>query len=153
MQDIIRELEKKREAARQGGGRKRIDKQHAKGKLSARERIELFLDPGTFEMAFIDGYKFPRFFFFVFVPLIRSGIGVAAFFCFMFSWVELLLAKTLTAVEAKPIAATRPVMSTGRRRVSAAWRMAALWRRWKPTCTTPWLASAAATMACPSRMS
>jgi hypothetical protein len=35
-----------------------------------------------------------------------AGIGVAAFFCFMFSWVELLLAKTLTAVEAKPIAAT-----------------------------------------------
>ena len=34
-----------------------------------------------------------------------AGIGVAAFFCFMFSWVELLLAKTLTAVAAKPIAA------------------------------------------------
>ncbi len=33
-------------------------------------------------------------------------MGVAAFFCFMFSWVELLLAKTLTAVAAKPIAAT-----------------------------------------------
>ena len=30
------------------------------------------------------------------MPLIASGIGVAAFFCFMFSWVELLLARTLT---------------------------------------------------------
>jgi len=49
MQDIIHELEKKREAARRGGGQKRIDKQHAKGKLTARERIDLFLDPGSFE--------------------------------------------------------------------------------------------------------
>lgn len=67
------------------------------------------------ETAFIDGYKFPRFFFFVFVPLIRSGIGVAAFFCFMFSWVELLFARTLTTTEAKPIAATmtRTVSATG----------------------------------------
>ena len=49
------------------------------------------------------------------MPLIASGIGVAAFFCFMFSWVELLLAKTLTAVEAKPIAAimTRTVSASG----------------------------------------
>ncbi|MGH6945524.1 MAG: carbohydrate ABC transporter permease, partial [Geminicoccaceae bacterium] len=58
------------------------------------------------EMAYIDGYSFPRFFVRIFMPLIRAGIGVTAFFCFMFSWVELLLAKTLTAVEAKPIAAT-----------------------------------------------
>lgn len=67
------------------------------------------------ETAFIDGYKFPRFFFFVFIPLIRSGIGVAAFFCFMFSWVELLFARTLTTTAAKPIAATmtRTVSSSG----------------------------------------
>ena len=46
-------------------------------------------------------------------PVAGIGLGwmawtwqTAAFFCFMFSWVELLLAKTLTAVEAKPIAAT-----------------------------------------------
>ncbi|MEM9146562.1 MAG: carbohydrate ABC transporter permease [Pseudomonadota bacterium] len=58
------------------------------------------------ETAFVDGYSFPRFFLKIFLPTIRSGVGVAAFFCFMFSWVELLLAKTLTAVEAKPIAAT-----------------------------------------------
>ena len=58
------------------------------------------------ETAFIDGHSFPRFFTRIFMPAIASGIGVAAFFCFMFSWVELLLAKTLTAVEAKPIAAT-----------------------------------------------
>ena len=42
----------------------------------------------------------------IFTPLIASGIGVAAFFCFMFSWVELLLSRTLTTVDAKPIAAT-----------------------------------------------
>ena len=58
------------------------------------------------ETAFVDGYSFPRFFVTVFLPTIKAGVGVAAFFCFMFSWVELLLAKTPTAVEAKPIAAT-----------------------------------------------
>ena len=58
------------------------------------------------ETAFVDGYSFPRFFVTVFIPNIKAGVGVAAFFCFMFSWVEMLLAKTLTAVEAKPIAAT-----------------------------------------------
>ena len=57
------------------------------------------------ETAYVDGYSFPRFFIKIFIPTIKAGIGVAAFFCFMFSWVELLLAKTLTAVEAKPIAA------------------------------------------------
>jgi glycerol transport system permease protein len=58
------------------------------------------------ETAYIDGYSFPKFFVKIFMPLIASGIGVAAFFCFMFSWVELLLARTLTSVDAKPIAAT-----------------------------------------------
>ena len=58
------------------------------------------------ETAYVDGYSFPRFFFKIFLPTITAGVGVAAFFCFMFSWVELLLAKTLTSVEAKPIAAT-----------------------------------------------
>ncbi len=67
------------------------------------------------ETAFIDGYSFPRFFGVIFLPLIRSGIGVTAFFCFMFSWVELLLARTLTTTNAKPIAATmtRTVSATG----------------------------------------
>jgi glycerol transport system permease protein len=58
------------------------------------------------ETAYVDGYSFPRFFVTIFIPNIKAGVGVAAFFCFMFSWVEMLLAKTLTAVEAKPIAAT-----------------------------------------------
>ena len=49
MHDIIRQLEKKRELARLGGGQKRIDSQHKKGKLTARERIELLLDPNSFE--------------------------------------------------------------------------------------------------------
>ncbi len=57
------------------------------------------------ETAYIDGYSFPKFFVKIFMPLIASGIGVAAFFCFMFSWVELLLSRTLTTVDAKPIAA------------------------------------------------
>ncbi|GLT11157.1 carbohydrate ABC transporter permease [Sulfitobacter porphyrae] len=57
------------------------------------------------ETAYIDGYGFGRFFIKIFMPLIASGIGVAAFFCFMFSWVELLLSRTLTTVDAKPIAA------------------------------------------------
>ncbi|MSO68964.1 MAG: acyl-CoA carboxylase subunit beta [Alphaproteobacteria bacterium] len=49
MQDIIAKLEAKRAAARLGGGQARIEAQHAKGKLSARERLELLLDPGSFE--------------------------------------------------------------------------------------------------------
>ena len=67
------------------------------------------------ETAYIDGYSFPRFFVRLFMPLIASGVGVAAFFCFMFSWVELLLARTLTSVAAKPIAATmtRTVSASG----------------------------------------
>jgi len=67
------------------------------------------------ETAYIDGYSFPRFFVRIFMPLIASGIGVAAFFCFMFSWVELLLARTLTSVDAKPISATmtRTVSASG----------------------------------------
>src|SRR5437763_1248036 len=67
------------------------------------------------ETAQFDGYSYPRFFVKIFMPLIASGIGVAAFFCFMFSWVELLLARTLTTVNAKPIAATmtRTVSAAG----------------------------------------
>lgn len=67
------------------------------------------------ETAYIDGYTFPRFFVRIFIPLIKAGIGVAAFFCFMFSWVELLLARTLTSVNAKPIVAimTRTVSAAG----------------------------------------
>jgi glycerol transport system permease protein len=67
------------------------------------------------ETAYIDGYSFPRFFTMIFIPLIRSGVGVTAFFCFMFSWVELLFARTLTTTAAKPIAAimTRTVSASG----------------------------------------
>ena len=49
MHDIIQQLEEKRAKARLGGGEKRIAAQHAKGKLTARERIELLLDEGSFE--------------------------------------------------------------------------------------------------------
>lgn len=67
------------------------------------------------ETAYVDGYSFPRFFLTIFLPLIKAGVGVAAFFCFMFSWVELLLARTLTSVDAKPIVATmtRTVSASG----------------------------------------
>ncbi|MBP2314347.1 carbohydrate ABC transporter permease [Azospirillum soli] len=67
------------------------------------------------ETAYLDGYSFPHFFVKIFTPLVASGIGVTAFFCFMFSWVELLLARTLTSVDAKPIAATmtRTVSAAG----------------------------------------
>jgi propionyl-CoA carboxylase beta chain len=49
MQEILKQLEEKRAAARAGGGKKRVDAQHAKGRLTARERIELLLDPESFE--------------------------------------------------------------------------------------------------------
>ena len=49
MQAILEELERKRALARMGGGQARIERQHAKGKLTARERIDVLLDPGSFE--------------------------------------------------------------------------------------------------------
>ena len=49
MTNKFAELEERRAAARLGGGEARIKAQHAKGKLTARERIELLLDPGSFE--------------------------------------------------------------------------------------------------------
>ncbi|AIB14570.1 methylmalonyl-CoA carboxyltransferase (plasmid) [Azospirillum argentinense] len=49
MQEILAKLDAMRSGARLGGGEKRVAGQHAKGKLTARERIELFLDEGSFE--------------------------------------------------------------------------------------------------------
>jgi propionyl-CoA carboxylase beta chain len=49
MKDILEQLEQRREEARLGGGQARIEAQHSKGKLTARERIELLLDEGSFE--------------------------------------------------------------------------------------------------------
>ena len=46
MKTILDRLEEKRAQARAGGGQRRIDSQHSKGKLTARERIDLFLDEG-----------------------------------------------------------------------------------------------------------
>jgi glycerol transport system permease protein len=67
------------------------------------------------ETAAIDGWSFPAFFVRLFMPLVAGGIGVAAFFCFMFSWVELLIARTLTSVDTKPIVVTmtRTVSAAG----------------------------------------
>jgi len=61
------------------------------------------------ETAFIDGYSFPRFFTKIFFPLVAPGVGVAAFFCFTFSWIELILAKALTVTNAKPVVVTLTV--------------------------------------------
>jgi len=49
MYEIIRQLEEQRARARAGGGRKRVDAQHERGKLTARERIDLLFDPDSFE--------------------------------------------------------------------------------------------------------
>jgi propionyl-CoA carboxylase beta chain len=49
MKDVLVELERRRQTARQGGGQARIEAQHKRGKLTARERIEIFLDEGSFE--------------------------------------------------------------------------------------------------------
>ncbi len=49
MQDVRKKLEEKRESARLGGGLKRIEAQHQKGKLTARERLDVLLDPDSFE--------------------------------------------------------------------------------------------------------
>ena len=67
------------------------------------------------EMARIDGHRFSYFFLRVFLPINRGAIGVTLFFCFMFSWVELLLARTLSGSEAKPIVVvmTRTVSASG----------------------------------------
>src|SRR6185437_6517296 len=49
MKDILERLEARRAEARLGGGERRIDAQHKRGKLTARERIELLMDKGSFE--------------------------------------------------------------------------------------------------------
>ena len=49
-QEKIKELVERRSSARMGGGQKRIDAQHAKGKFTARERLAMLLDEGSFEM-------------------------------------------------------------------------------------------------------
>ena len=49
MKSVIDQLDERRAQARLGGGQPRIDAQHAKGRLTARERIELLMDEGSFE--------------------------------------------------------------------------------------------------------
>ena len=49
MKDVIEELERRRAVAKLGGGQARIDAQHKRGKLTARERVELLMDEGSFE--------------------------------------------------------------------------------------------------------
>jgi glycerol transport system permease protein len=55
------------------------------------------------ETAFLDGHSGPSFFFRHLVPAVLPGIGVAAFFCFIFSWVEVVFARILTVTAGKPI--------------------------------------------------
>jgi len=57
------------------------------------------------EMSKIDGHDFIKYFFKILLPQILPGIVVTAFFCFLFSWVEILLSNALTVVYAKPISA------------------------------------------------
>ncbi len=61
--------------------------------------------PELDESAMIDGYSKPAYFRKILLPVIAPGIGVTAFFCFMFSWIELLLANGLTTIDTKPIGA------------------------------------------------
>jgi glycerol transport system permease protein len=58
---------------------------------------------GFDETAFLDGYSTPVFFIKYLLPIIAPGIAVAAFFCFIFSWVEVVLARILTSTGGKPI--------------------------------------------------
>jgi glycerol transport system permease protein len=55
------------------------------------------------ETAFLDGHSGASFFFRHLIPMIAPGIGVAAFFCFIFSWVEVVFARILTVTGGKPI--------------------------------------------------
>jgi glycerol transport system permease protein len=55
------------------------------------------------ETCFIDGHSLPDFFFRRLIPAIAPGIGVTVFFCFIFSWVEVVLARILTVTAGKPI--------------------------------------------------
>jgi len=55
------------------------------------------------ETAFLDGYSLPRFFIRHLIPVIAPGIGVTAFFCFIFSWVEVVFARILTVTAGMPI--------------------------------------------------
>jgi glycerol transport system permease protein len=55
------------------------------------------------ETAFLDGHSLPDFMIRQLMPLIAPGIGVTAFFCFMFSWVEVVFARILTVTGGKPI--------------------------------------------------
>lgn len=54
------------------------------------------------EIARLDGYSFFGYFVKILIPTIAPGIGVTAFFCFIFSWVEVLLANWLTTIDAVP---------------------------------------------------
>jgi glycerol transport system permease protein len=55
------------------------------------------------ETAFLDGHSGPSYVLRHLIPLIAPGIGVAAFFCFLFSWVEVVFARILTVTGGKPI--------------------------------------------------
>src|ERR1700704_2319097 len=59
MKDILDKLEQRREQARLGGGAARIEAQHKRGKLTARERVELLLDKGSFEDFGMEKTKIP----------------------------------------------------------------------------------------------
>lgn len=55
------------------------------------------------ETAYLEGASFPGFFIKIMTPLIAPGIGVALFFCFMYSWIEVILVERLTSKEIMPL--------------------------------------------------
>ncbi len=66
------------------------------------------------ETAFIDGYSLFQFFTRILIPLMAPGIAVASFFCFMFSWVEVVFARILTITAGKPISMALSALFTFR---------------------------------------
>ncbi|MEP0520879.1 MAG: carbohydrate ABC transporter permease [Hyphomicrobiales bacterium] len=70
------------------------------------------IPPEMDEIARLDGYSRLGFFTKILLPQIRAGIAVAAFFCFVFSWAELILANALTTVQAKPIGVVMKIVAS-----------------------------------------
>lgn len=70
------------------------------------------IPPEMDEIAKLDGYSRISFFVKILLPQIRAGIAVAAFFCFVFSWAELILANSLTTVQAKPIGVVMKIVAS-----------------------------------------
>ncbi len=78
------------------------------------------------ETAFLDGHSGLGFFFRHLIPAIAPGIGVAAFFCFVFSWIEVVFARILTVTGGKPITVAISAMFTFQTDIGAVMAMTCL---------------------------